>query len=47
MDDWDPMDFSFDFDKNKSLKEQFEKLRLDIPRLNLVTVDNENSDFTT
>jgi len=47
MDDWDPMDFSFDFDKNKSLKEQFEKLRLDIPRLNLVTVDNENSDYTT
>jgi len=47
MDDWDPMDFGFDFDENKSLKEQFLKLRQDVPRLNLITVDNENSDYTT
>jgi hypothetical protein len=46
-DDWNPMDFGFEFDENKSLSEQFLKLRKDIPRLNLVTLDNENSDFST
>jgi hypothetical protein len=46
-DDWDPMTFGFDFDKDKTLNEQFLKIRNDVPRLNLVALNNENSDFST
>ena len=41
------MDSWFYINLDKSINLQFEKLRWDIPRLNLITVDNENSDFTT
>ena len=45
--DWDPMDSSFEVDLSKSIMSQIYNLRLKIPRLNIVTVDNENSDYTT
>ncbi len=45
-DKWDPMDYSKNFDFNKSFFEQFWEILLDIPKLqNLVTL-NENSDYT-
>jgi len=47
QEDWDPMDFGLDFDFNESFDEQFHALRQEIPRLNLVTVSNENSEYTT
>lgn len=45
--DWDPMDFGFEVDVSMSISRQFYQLRQAIPRLNMVTVDNENSEYTT
>lgn len=47
QEDWSPMDYGFDFDFSKSMTEQFYNMRNEIPRVNLVTVGNENSDYTT
>ena len=47
QDDWESMDFGFEFDENKSLDEQFLKLREDVPRVNLVWFDSKNSDYST
>lgn len=47
QDDWNPMNSWFEINLEKDLNSQFTKLRKEIPRLNLVTVDNENSDFST
>jgi hypothetical protein len=47
QDDWNPMDSGFEYDENKSVNEQFYNLRQEIPRLNLITLDNENCDYTT
>lgn len=47
QEDWDPMDYWFFPDYEKSINSQLFNLRNQIPRLNLVTVDNTNSDYTT
>lgn len=48
QDDWDPMDNWFEVDLSKNLNSQFTKLRLEIPRLNMITVDNwDNCEYTT
>jgi len=47
QDDWQPMDSWFNVNLDESINSQLKKLRLSVPRLNLITVDNENSDFTT
>ncbi len=46
-DDYDPLSYGRDFDFSRPFFEQFQELRLDVPRFNLVTVDNENSPYTT
>ncbi len=47
QEDWNPMDFGREFDFTKSFNDQFYEMRTKVPRLNLVTVDNENSEYTT
>ncbi len=47
QEDSSPLDYGFDFDFSKSMTEQFYSMRNEIPRVNLVTVGNENSDYTT
>jgi hypothetical protein len=47
QEDWNPMDFGREFDFTKSFNKQFYEMRIKIPRLNLVTVENENSEYTT
>lgn len=47
QDDWNPMDYGFEFDPSKTVTEQLYDMRNHIPRLNLVTLDNQNSEYTT
>ena len=44
-DQWNPMDFALEYDKNKSFFEQYHDLQKVVPRFNLYTMDNENCDF--
>lgn len=46
-DKWDAMEAGRDFDFNKPFFEQFGALNLDVPRVNLIQVNNENSPYTT
>jgi hypothetical protein len=46
-DDWDGMNFGRDFDFNRPFFEQFHELCVEIPHVNLIQVQNENSPFTT
>lgn len=45
-DKWDPMEYGRDFDFNKSFSEQFRALYVDVPRVSLHTIGNENSYFS-
>ena len=45
-DDWSPMDYGMKFDFNIWFFEQFRKLQLKVPRVNLFTKNCENADFT-
>lgn len=46
-DAWDPMSYGRSFDFNRGFFEQMRDLRLSVPRMSLITVNNENSAFTT
>ncbi len=46
-DQWDPMEFGADFDFNKGFFEQFYDLSLQIPKVNLIQLNNENCEYTT
>lgn len=45
-DDWDPLAFGRDFDFGRSFFEQYQELRLAVPRMSLNCIANENSYFT-
>lgn len=45
-DKWDAEKYGRDFDFNRSFFEQFEDLMKDVPRLALINVQHENSDYT-
>jgi hypothetical protein len=45
--DWDSLHYGQEFKADTPMMHQLYTLRLNVPRLNLVTVDNENSDYTT
>lgn len=45
-DNWDPRDYGQDFDFNRPFFEQFAELQAKVPRMGLVSVNNENSRFT-
>jgi hypothetical protein len=46
-DKWDPMTYGRDFDFSRPFFEQFKELLSDSPRIALITLGNENSDFST
>ncbi len=46
-DNWDPIDYGQTFDFTRSFFEQYYELSKDAPRANMVTVSNENSEYTT
>lgn len=46
-DQWDPMKFGRDFDFSRPFFDQFYELSLTIPKVNLIQVANENSQYTT
>lgn len=46
-DDFDPMLYGRDFDFKRRFFEQFAELVKDVPRMNLITVSNENCPYTT
>ncbi len=46
-DKWDSLDYGRDFDFNRPFFDQFHELSLAVPRANMVTMQNENSDYTT
>lgn len=45
-DDWDPRDYGRDIDFSRTFAEQFQELRLQVPRVNLFTSNAENSYYT-
>lgn len=45
-DDWNPLDYGQEFDFNRTFSEQFQELRLKVPRANLFTSNEENSYYT-
>ena len=46
-DQWDGTEYGIDFDFSKTFFENFSILEKDIPKAATVTIDNENSEFTT
>lgn len=44
-DEWDPMRMGKDFDFQRSFFEQFHELQLEVPRIALVSINNENCPF--
>lgn len=46
-DNWDPVKFGREFDFGRKFFVQFKELSLEIPRVNLIQVENENSPYTT
>jgi hypothetical protein len=46
-DAWDPLEYRRDFDFDRPFFEQFAELQKDVPRMGLVTVDNENSPYVS
>lgn len=46
-DAWDPMTFGRAFDFSRPFFEQFGELQRDVPRMALISLGNENSEFTT
>lgn len=45
-DQWDPLQYGKEYDFNKSFFEQFQELQATVPRLGMVSLGNENSDYT-
>ncbi|MBI4407486.1 MAG: zinc-ribbon domain containing protein, partial [Candidatus Kerfeldbacteria bacterium] len=45
-DDWDPVDFGQAIDWNRSFLEQYQEVRRRVPRLALVAMNSDNSDYT-
>ncbi|MFC1656013.1 hypothetical protein ACFL3C_04030 [Patescibacteria group bacterium] len=46
-DNWDSIDYGRDFDFNRGFFEQFQELQMDVPRANMMQMQNENSEYTT
>ncbi|MBU0667491.1 hypothetical protein KJ951_02335 [Patescibacteria group bacterium] len=46
-DNWDGLDYGKNFDFNRPFFEQYKELNDQIPKVNMVTVSNENSPYTT
>jgi hypothetical protein len=46
-DDFDPMQYGRDYDFSQPFFEQFFALQKAVPRMNLITISNENCDYTT
>ncbi|MBI2463803.1 hypothetical protein HYV57_02515 [Candidatus Peregrinibacteria bacterium] len=46
-DQWDPLSFGRDFDFKRHFFEQFQELLLAVPRANIYSKNNTNSDYTT
>jgi hypothetical protein len=46
-DDFEPMRYGRDFDFSRGFFDQFAELHTAVPRMNLITVSNENSPYTT
>lgn len=46
-DGWDPLSYGRDFNFSRSFFEQFYELQMDVPRMGLISIGNENSGFTT
>lgn len=46
-DAWDPMSYGRSFDFSKTFFEQYAQLQRDVPRMALISIGNENCDFTT
>ena len=46
-DDWDPLEYGQDFDFDRPFFEQFAELQKKVPRMALISIDNENADFTS
>lgn len=46
-DKWDSLKYGRDFDLSRGFFEQFKELQLDVPRANMMTMQNENSEYTT
>lgn len=44
---WDPLSYGRDFDFSRSFFEQFGELLRDVPKMGVVTLGNENCDYTT
>jgi hypothetical protein len=44
-DSWDGMDYGRDFDFNRGFFEQFKELQLEVPRLGLINMKHENSEY--
>ena len=45
-DTWNPLDFGRDVDFSRPFLEQFQELRLEVPRVNLIQSNTENSNYT-
>jgi len=45
-DKWDALDYGCDFDFSKTFAEQFKALQLQVPRVAMLWVNNENSEYT-
>ncbi len=45
-DDWDAADYGQEIDWNRSLLEQYQEVRKRVPRLAIVNLNSENSDYT-
>lgn len=45
-DKWDGLAYGRDFDFNRPFFDQFKELQLAVPRINLLSMNNENSDYT-
>lgn len=46
-DDWNPLDYGREFDFDRPFFDQFQELRMEVPRANMMTMQNENSEYTT
>lgn len=44
-DKWNPMEYGMDFDFNKTFFEQFKELHQNVPRISLMNVNAENSEY--
>jgi len=46
-DNWDPTDYAKEYDFHRPFFEQFYELSKSVPKANMVTMNNENSDYST